>query len=61
MARFGSSWDPLATNIKMIRTGDSVAKNLNLREKGCREPMIENMKPHIGDNMENRRSRIKKF
>jgi hypothetical protein len=56
----GAACDPFAINIRIIRKGDSVIKNLNLRENGCREPIIENIKPHRGDNMENMRNRIKK-
>ena len=47
-------------NIKIINRGDKVRRNFSLREKGWREPTIEKRNPHIGDNIANRKNRIRK-
>ena len=35
-------------------------RNFSLREKGWSEPTIENKNPHIGDNIANRKNKIRK-
>ena len=47
-------------NIRIINRGDKVRRNFILREKGWSEPTIENKNPHIGDNIANRKNRIRK-
>ena len=46
-------------NIRIINRGDKVRRNFILREKGWSEPTIENKNPHIGDNIANRRNKIR--
>jgi hypothetical protein len=43
IAKLGYICDSFATNIKTIKIGDNVAKNVNLRENGCSAPIIENI------------------
>ena len=56
----GYKCDSLATNIKTIKIGDKVAKNVNLRENGWSAPAIENIYPLSADNIVKRKYNIKK-
>ncbi len=59
MAKVGSWCAALDTRRSAKRIGNKATKKLTFREKGCNEPINENINPLKADKNENKYSKIK--